>query len=126
MTTPRRIPQIPLIVDIIIVLIAIAALGVNYLARTRACTHEYHYVQAALNAYMADNNLQRVAASLGTHDMTSPVLLYFDGTLTNPSYVRDSQTHWSYAWDGTGRITRIIASSSGPGVPPGCVVSPPR
>ena len=125
----RRLPKLRtvLIFDAILVLVILVVVAMTSLRtahQERACEREYQIVQAALDAYMADNNLMNVPASRGTYDMTAPVLLYRDSpTATNPNYVRDSQTQWSYAWNSTGRITSIIAKPRGPGVPSDCVVS---
>jgi hypothetical protein len=93
---------------------------------TKACVDGYKAVQASLVAYMAHNNLHTVPVSVGTSDMTAPVLLYRSGaTTTNPSFAPNSQTQWMYAWDSTGRITHIIAKPGGAYVLPGCTISSP-
>jgi hypothetical protein len=93
---------------------------------TNACEEEYKTVQASLIAYMAYNHLDSVPGSVGTSDMTAPVRLYKSNTTsTNPSFAPNSQTRWMYAWDSTGRITRIASRAGGPYLMPGCNVSPP-
>jgi len=85
--------------------------------------NEYRQVQAALDAYMAYNNLASIPASSGTIDIAAPVPLHHGvGTIVDPNYVRDPLTRWAYAWNETGIITAI---RPGPAraVPAGCVVS---
>ena len=112
-----------------VVVVIVATLGITSLTtanQERACQSEYQNVQAALDAYMADNNVLTVPASRGTYDMTAPILLHASNpTAANPNYVRNSQTQWSYAWDTTGRITTILAKPGGPGVPSDCAISSP-
>ena len=132
MTAPRteRILLVAATVGLLAVVVAVAAIAIPiYVAddaanKAKACQQEYQSVQDGLYAYMANNSLTTVAASAGTNDMTSPVLLYIkDASATNPSYVRNSQTEWMFAWDTRGRIITIIAKPNGPYIPAGCFVS---
>ncbi|HVS49549.1 MAG TPA: hypothetical protein VHJ99_11675 [Candidatus Dormibacteraeota bacterium] len=89
----------------------------------KACNQEYHVVQDGLYTYMANYNLTIVPPSSGTNDMTRPVPLYNKtATAANPTYVRNSQTRWSYIWNIEGTITGIAAAPGGPSLPPGCLV----
>jgi prepilin-type N-terminal cleavage/methylation domain-containing protein len=112
------------ILGVLAAIVTLSLVGLTTNAQAKACMQEYKTVQAGLDAYMANNNLDTVPASGGTSDMKSPVLLYNSApSATNPTYVRNSPTNWSYVWDTTGRITTITAGPGGP-VPPGCAAVP--
>jgi prepilin-type N-terminal cleavage/methylation domain-containing protein len=113
------------ILGVLAAIVTLSLVGLTTNAQAKACEQEYKTVQAGLDAYMANNNLDAVSAtgSNGTSDMKTPVLLYNSApSASSPTYVRNSPTQWSYEWDGTGRIINI---HSGPGgaVPAGCIVS---
>lgn len=111
------------ILGVLAAIVTLSLVGLTTNAQAKACEQEYKTVQAGLDAFMANNNADTVTASTGTSDMTTPVLLYNKApTADKPTYVRNSPTQWSYAWDGTGRITAILAGPGG-AVPGGCVVS---
>jgi prepilin-type N-terminal cleavage/methylation domain-containing protein len=112
------------ILGVLAAIVTLSLVGLTTNAQAKACEQEYKTVQAGLDAYMANNNLDSVPSTAGTSDMKTPVLLYNSApSATNPTYVRNSPTQWSYAWDTTGRITGILNGPSGNGVPSGCVVS---
>jgi prepilin-type N-terminal cleavage/methylation domain-containing protein len=111
------------ILGVLAAIVTLSLVGLTTNAQAKACEQEYKTVQAGLDAYMANNNLDVIAASGGTSDMTTPVVLYTKTpSATTPTYIRNSPTQWSYTWDANGRITAI---GTGPGgaVPTGCVVS---
>lgn len=114
------------ILGVLAAIVTLSLVGLTTNAQAKACEQEYKTVQAGLDAYMANNNIDTVTATgvNGTSDMTAPILLYNSApSATSPTYVRNSPTQWAYKWDGTGRITAIFQTSGGPAVPPGCVVS---
>ena len=114
------------ILGVLAAIVTLSLVGLTTNAQAKACEQEYKTVQAGLDAYMANNNVDSVAAtgSAGTSDMTTPVLLYNSApSATSPTYLRNSPTQWAYVWDATGRITSIAQVAGGPGVPAGCVVS---
>ena len=79
-------------------------------------------MQAGIDAYMANNNLNTVPASSGTSNMQSPIPLYNPNS--SPTYIRNTPTQWAYAWNGSGQITSIIQKDAkSPAVPDGCTVS---
>ena len=126
---PRsRHPNVLFVGTIVVTLAAVATLTLIQLAThsaSQACKQEYKTVQYGLDAYMTVNNLATVPMSSGTSEMTRPVLLYNENsTAIDPTYVRNSPTKWSYAWDTMGRITAIRQAQGGPPVPRGCIVSP--
>ena len=114
------------ILGVLAAIVTLSLVGLTTNAQAKACEQEYKTVQAGLDAYMANNNVDSVAATTGagTSDMTTPVLLYNSApSATSPTYLRNSPTQWAYVWDATGRITGIVPAAGGPTVPPGCVVS---
>jgi general secretion pathway protein G len=114
------------ILGVLAAIVTLSLVGLTTNAQAKACEQEYKTVQAGLDAYMANNNVDSVAATAagGTADMTTPVLLYNKTpSATSPTYVRNSPTHWAYEWDATGRITAINAAPGGPAKPTGCDVS---
>jgi prepilin-type N-terminal cleavage/methylation domain-containing protein len=116
------------ILGVLAAIVTLSLVGLTTNAQAKACEQEYKTVQAGLDAYMANNNVDSVTATTGTSDMKSPVLLYNDGVLNpidgaHPTYVRNSPTQWAYVWNSSGRITAVAQASGGPAVPPGCTVS---
>jgi prepilin-type N-terminal cleavage/methylation domain-containing protein len=115
------------ILGVLAAIVTLSLVGLTTNAQAKACEQEYKTVQAGLDAYMANNNIDSVTATdptTGTNDMTSPVKLYNTApSATSPTYLRNSPTQWAYVWDSTGRITNIVQATGGPAVPTGCVVS---
>lgn len=114
------------ILGVLAAIVTLSLVGLTTNAQAKACEQEYKTVQAGLDAYMANNNLDIVAATAaaGTNDMTAPLPLYNPApTATNPTYVRNTPTQWNYVWNTTGRITGIVQAGGGPAVPAGCTVS---
>jgi prepilin-type N-terminal cleavage/methylation domain-containing protein len=120
------------ILGVLAAIVTLSLVGLTTNAQAKACQQEYKTVQAGLDAYMANNNLDVVPAAdgtgtsvTGTSDMTKPVLLYNSApTAASPTYVRNTPTQWAYEWNTTGRITKIDQAGSGPSVPTGCQASP--
>jgi prepilin-type N-terminal cleavage/methylation domain-containing protein len=120
------------ILGVLAAIVTLSLVGLTTNAQAKACSQEYKTVQAGLDAYMANNNLDTVPATGpgGTSSMTTaanggsgPIDLYNPTpSATNPTYVRNTPTQWSYVWDKTGRITAILPGPGGQ-VPSGCVVS---
>jgi prepilin-type N-terminal cleavage/methylation domain-containing protein len=116
------------ILGVLAAIVTLSLVGLTTNAQAKACSQEYKTVQAGLDAYMANNNVDTVTATAatGTNDMTSPVFLYNNGVApnvidaTHPTYLRNSPTQWAYAWNSSGRITLILQASGGPAVPTGC------
>lgn len=115
------------ILGVLAAIVTLSLVGLTTNAQAKACEQEYKTVQAGLDAYMANNNVDNVVATGtgGTSDMTSPVLLYNNGNVNpidsaHPSYIRNSPTQWAYVWNASGRITQVLQAVGGPSVPPGC------
>jgi len=114
------------ILGVLAAIVTLSLVGLTTNAQAKACEQEYKTVQAGLDAYMANNNVDTVSATAaaGTNDMTAPVLLYNSApTAASPTYVRNTPTQWAYQWDATGRIIAIKQVSGGPSVPSACSVS---
>lgn len=114
------------ILGVLAAIVTLSLVGLTTNAQAKACEQEYKTVQAGLDAYMANNNIDSISATgtAGTADMTNPVVLYNKApSATSPTYVRNSPTQWAYVWDATGRITDIKQVSGGPAKPDGCTVS---
>lgn len=114
------------ILGVLAAIVTLSLVGLTTNAQAKACSQEYKTVQAGLDAYMANNNLDTVTATAaaGSNDMQNPILLYNPNpSATSPTYVRNTPTQWAYVWNSTGRITGIAQAGGGPGVPPGCAVS---
>src|ERR1700730_10891376 len=90
------------ILGILAGIVTLSLVGLTSNAQNKSCLQEYKTDQAALDAYMAANNLDALTAAqipvaAGTSDMTSPIVLYRDGTTNpiaaaHPTYVRNSPT----------------------------------
>ena len=114
------------ILGVLAAIVTLSLVGLTTNAQAKACEQEYKTVQAGLDAYIANNNVDTVSATgvNGTSDMTSPVLLYNSApSATSPTYLRNSPTQWAYVWDSTGRIIHIVQAGTGPAKPIGCDVS---
>jgi len=114
------------ILGVLAAIVTLSLVGLTTNAQAKACEQEYKTVQAGLDAYMANNNIDTVPATAagGTSDMQNPILLYNPSpSATSPTYLRNSPTQWAYVWNSTGRITAIAQAGGGPTVPPGCTVS---
>jgi len=101
--------------------VTLSLVGLTTSAQAKACEQEYKTVQAGLDAYMAYNNVDTVAAASNNDNMAAPVLLY--NAAGAPTFVRNSPTNFAYTWDVNGRITGISPGKNSGPVPTGCVVS---
>ena len=126
------------ILGVLAAIVTLSLVGLTTNAQAKACSQEYKTIQAGLDAYMANNNLDTVPAAdatngyaTGTASMTTvanggtgPIVLYNPNpSATSPTYVRNTPTQWAYIWNSTGRITGIAPAAGGPTVPAGCTVS---
>lgn len=112
------------ILGVLAAIVTLSLVGLTTNAEAKACSQEYKTVQAALDAYMANNNKDTVAAGAGVSNMTAPIPLYNPApSATSPTYIRNTPTQYAYTWNSNGQIIAIVAASGGPAVPPGCAVS---
>jgi prepilin-type N-terminal cleavage/methylation domain-containing protein len=106
------------ILGILAAIVTLSLVGLTTHANVEACNSEYKTVQAALDAYMANNNLSTIPEqNKYTNDMTGTtgsVKLYTTAPSdTSPNYTRNGTTQFFYEWDGAGRISGV---SGGDGV----------
>jgi prepilin-type N-terminal cleavage/methylation domain-containing protein len=116
------------ILGVLAAIVTLSLVGLTTNANTQACNTEYKTVQAAIDLYMANNQLDTLPVSQTalTKDMTGgkpvnlgdpnngTVALYNPApSATSPNYTRNGVTQFLYTWDQTGRILQI--SSTGPG-----------
>src|SRR5438094_8815090 len=64
------------ILGVLAAIVTLSLVGLTTNAELKACQQEYKTVQAGIDAYMANNNLNTVPASTGTSNMQSPIPLY--------------------------------------------------
>ena len=112
------------ILGVLAAIVTLSLVGLTTNASVQSCNAEYKTVQAALDAYMANNNLATVPAQAAyTQDMTGAgqaapplngtVKLYNPNpTQTSPNYTRNGTTQFWYTWDTFGRISPPIVGGS--------------
>ncbi len=122
------------ILGILAGIVTLSLVGLTTHASVQSCNQEYKTVQAALDSYMANNNLATLPVNAHTdvngaqvaftNDMqgtTGSVALYNAApTSTSPNYTRNGTTQYFYTWDQFGRITAIGSTAGGAAVA-GCV-----
>ena len=112
-------------------IVTLSLVGLTTNSSVQACNSEYKTVQAALDAFMAANNVDTINSAgptknMGTTLMTAPpvppattgtpLALYNPNPgPTNPNFTRNGTTQFSYTWDAHGKITNIAG-------PAGCNV----
>ena len=120
------------ILGILAGIVTLSLVGLTTHASVQSCNQEYKTVQAALDSYMADNNLQVLPANARTD--TSGAQVVFTNDMTNglqglktgsvplynanpsdasPNYTRNGTTQFFYTWDQFGRITGIGSNAGG-------------
>ena len=102
------------ILGILAAIVTLSLVGLTTHANVEACNSEYKTVQAALDAYMANNNLSSLpkTQNVYTNDMTGAgtgtVQLYTTTpTQSSPNYTRNGTTQFFYEWDAVGRISGV-------------------
>jgi prepilin-type N-terminal cleavage/methylation domain-containing protein len=118
------------ILGILAAIVTLSLVGLTTNSNINACQTEYKTVQSALDAFMANNNVDTINAVIDTHDMTTPLLgnglaLYnANPSASSPNYTRNGTTQFYYSWDVHGKITNIFSDGSG-GLAPGASSSNP-
>jgi type IV pilus assembly protein PilA len=110
-------------------IVTLSLVGLTTNASVQSCNTEYKTVQAALDAFMAANNVDTINPSGGaTKVMTTQLLPILPATTNplslyntnpgpaNPNYTRNGATQFSYTWDAHGKITAIAG-------PAGCNIT---
>ena len=117
------------ILGVLAAIVTLSLVGLTTNASVQSCNAEYKTVQAALDAYMANNNLSALTVSQGafTNDMTgASAAAPLNGTVklyvaapsgTNPNYTRNGTTQFFYTWDTSGKITSIATDKNGTQMP---------
>jgi prepilin-type N-terminal cleavage/methylation domain-containing protein len=106
------------ILGILAAIVTLSLVGLTTNANAQSCKSEYKTVQAALDTFMANNNLDTINGYGPTTDMT--LVLYTNGaakglslftqqpSASTPNYTRNATTQFQYTWDKWGRITGIV------------------
>jgi prepilin-type N-terminal cleavage/methylation domain-containing protein len=115
------------ILGILAGIVTLSLVGLTTHANVQACNSEYKTVQAALDAYFANQSKVNGTATIPaeavfTNDMTGGVSGSKTGTValyntapsdTTPNYTRNGVTQFFYTWDQYGRITGIASNTGG-------------
>jgi prepilin-type N-terminal cleavage/methylation domain-containing protein len=113
------------ILGILAAIVTLSLVGLTTNANVQSCESEYKTVQAALDAFMANNDVDTINAAGPTNDMTTTLLTVGGNNLSlynpnpgpsDPNYTRNGTTQFKYTWDAHGKITVIT------GGPSACVV----
>jgi prepilin-type N-terminal cleavage/methylation domain-containing protein len=110
------------ILGILAAIVTLSLVGLTTHANVESCNSEYKTVQAALDSYMANKNVQTITAQGAfTNDMTGAaggsVALYNAAPSdTAPNFTRNGTTQFYYEWDTFGRITAIGSNGAGAAV----------
>ncbi len=107
------------ILGILAAIVTLSLVGLTTNANVQACNSEYKTVQAALDSFMANNNVDTINAATDTNDMTQ-ALLSTGQSLYNPNpsstsanYTRNGKTQFYYTWDAHGKVTNIYSDGKG-------------
>ena len=109
------------ILGILAAIVTLSLVGLTTHANVEACNSEYKTVQAALDAYMANNNLSTIGVqNTYTNDMaanSAKVKLYnATPTDSDPNYTRNGTTQFYYEWDAAGKITNADGTGGQNGI----------
>ena len=111
-------------------IVTLSLVGLTTNASVQSCKSEYKTVQAALDAFMAANNVDTINAGGPTKDMQTQLLPILPATTNplalfnpnpgvgSPNFTRNGTTQFTYHWDSHGKILSPIG-----GAPSGCDVS---
>ena len=120
------------ILGILAAIVTLSLVGLTTHANVQACNSEYKTVQAAIDSYMANKNIQQlpVAQAAWTNDMTGAGgAAPLNGTVPlynaapsdiSPNFTRNGVTQFYYQWNQFGQITGIASSAGGSQIS-GCV-----
>jgi prepilin-type N-terminal cleavage/methylation domain-containing protein len=116
------------ILGVLAAIVTLSLVGLTTNAEKQACEQEYKTVQAALDAYMAYNDVSSLTT--GQYGSATEIMggagaeLQLYNATGTPTFIRNSPTVFKYTWDQFGRIQApILPGSAGTAVPTGCVVS---
>lgn len=120
------------ILGILAAIVTLSLVGLTTNASVQSCNQEYKTVQAALDAFMAANNVDTINSAADTNNMATTLITVGGTNLsmyntnpgpTNPNYTRNGTTSFYYTWDTHGKITAIFSGGTGQAPPTGCVVT---
>ena len=116
------------ILGILAAIVTLSLVGLTTNSNVQACNTEYKTVQAALDAFMANNNVDTINGGDDTNKMSTVLinagsLSLYNGALsaTSPNYTRNGSTQFYYTWDTHGKITNIYSDgnkTAAPGADP--------
>jgi len=111
------------ILGILAGIVTLSLVGLTTHASVQSCNQEYKTVQAAIDAYMANQNLTSLTSAQtvytndmtgGTNGATGTLALYNPNpTQGSPNYTRNGTTQFFYEWDVSGRITNTGTVGNG-------------
>jgi len=118
------------ILGILAGIVTLSLVGLTTHANVEACNSEYKTVQAALDSYMANNNLSTLPAvqttytndmqgtyNAGSNPHGGTVVLYnASPSQSSPNYTRNGTTQFYYEWDQYGKITATGTNPVGNGI----------
>ena len=118
------------ILGVLAAIVTLSLVGLTTNASVQSCNQEYKTVQAAIDAAMANNNLDTInVQNTATNDMTlvlwttanGPIKLYNPNLAPSPggpvvpaNYTRNGKTQFFYTWDTFGKINSIVDSNGKP------------
>lgn len=117
------------ILGILAGIVTLSLVGLTTRANVQACNAEKSTVQAALDAYIA-NQTQITGSTVvtvatpgaPTNSMTAPLVLFTSApTAANPNYTRNGTTQFYYQWDQYGKITNVTTDANATHTIVGCV-----
>ena len=105
------------ILGILAAIVTLSLVGLTTNSNVQACNTEYKTVQAALDAFMANNNTDTITGATDTNNMLTSLfnglsLYNTNPSATNPNYTRNGTTQFYYTWDAHGKITNIYSNGS--------------
>jgi len=105
------------ILGILAAIVTLSLVGLTTNSNVQACNTEYKTVQAALDAFMANNNTDTISAATDTNNMSTALfnglsLYNTSPSATSPNYTRNGSTQFYYSWDTHGKITNIYSDGS--------------
>lgn len=117
------------ILGILAAIVTLSLVGLTTNANVQACNSEYKTVQAALDSFMANNNVDTISSASDTNNMSTVLanglsLYNLNPSNTSPNYTRNGTTQFYYSWDAHGKITNIYSDSKG-SLAPGASLTDP-
>ena len=117
------------ILGILAGIVTLSLVGLTTHANVQACNQEKATIQAALDAYIANQSTITGSTVVTvntpgapTNNMTTTVTLYqASPTAAQPNFTRNNITQFYYVWDQYGKITNITTDANPAHTIVGCV-----